>query len=177
MIKLFTMMGLALAFGIYADGVQAQLSTYCSEVYRDSGMCPAQQCRLACNQEGAIWDGCALGCFPKLCVELSASDCPLEECQILKGCAEKDVCYPKVDDPSLSCGEIAYTGQNVACCEGLVKRCGLEFFDGSCDMTAAKSLDGVPVCIPCGNGICNQFENRCNCPEDCQTDSALKATE
>ena len=42
------------------------------------------------------------------------------------------------------------------------------FFDGSCDLVGKSSVYAVPICIPCGNGICNQFETHCNCPEDCK---------
>jgi hypothetical protein len=26
----------------------------------------------------------------------------------------------------------------------------------------------LPICIPCGDGVCTNFENHCNCPEDCK---------
>lgn len=67
------------------------------------------------------------------------------------------------------CGDVAYAGQDVACCEGLVRRCGIEFLDGTCDMEGQDSVYNLPICIPCGDGLCGQFENRCNCPEDCGT--------
>ena len=66
------------------------------------------------------------------------------------------------------CGDLAYAGQDVDCCPGLVRRCGVEFFDGSCDMEGKNSIYSLPICVPCGDGVCGNFENRCNCPEDCK---------
>jgi hypothetical protein len=53
-------------------------------------------------------------------------------------------------------------GVAVVCCEGLVEIdnaypcghvCGIIF--------------GYPLCSACGDGICDDWENSCNCPEDC----------
>ena len=90
--------------------------------------------------------------------------CPTDHCQIMISCNGKKICYAQIKSESLKCGGLAYAGQDVSCCEGLVKRCGVEFFEGTC---SPYSKNSIPVCLPCGNGICNEFENRCNCPEDC----------
>lgn len=54
------------------------------------------------------------------------------------------------------------------CCAGLrpVKPLGpnRSYPDGPCILTSAISAF---VCLPCGNGICDSYENSCSCPEDC----------
>ena len=142
------------------------LQKYCLSSFEKNGVCPTDMCRFVCI-EGSLDQGCPLTCGAKDCLELSAKDCPLETCQLLDGCQkDQKVCYPKIEENESECGGVAYTGQK-SCCEGFIKRCGIEFFDGTCDMIGAKSTSSIPMCLPCGNGICNQFENRCNCPEDC----------
>lgn len=51
------------------------------------------------------------------------------------------------------------------CCEGLK---GLGMFSIS-DSAECQQLKGGPflTCLPCGNGVCDEHENGCNCPEDC----------
>ncbi len=144
----------------------ANLTKLCAETYVNEATCPKDFCRLFCA-EGDSAEKCTLTCEPRPCVELTADHCPTDTCQLLDGCIENAKhCYPKLAEEPATCGDLAYTG-NLECCSGFIKRCGVEFFDGSCDMKAEFSIEGVPACIPCGNGICNQFENRCNCPEDC----------
>ena len=121
------------------------------------------------EKDGSVEDQLLVQGEPdKSCLEFSAEDCPEKFCRIMVGCSGKEMCYfPRQYDPP-ECGGLSYDGQEAECCEGFVKKCGIEFFDGSCDMEEGyKSYEGVPICLPCGNGICNQFENRCNCPEDC----------
>ncbi len=86
---------------------------------------------------------------------------------MVKGCEGKYICYPKLIVPAGGCGGLGYQGGEVECCAGLVKRCGVENFDGRCDVTPRNSVHSVPTCIPCGDKICGQFENKCNCSEDC----------
>ncbi len=53
------------------------------------------------------------------------------------------------------------------CCPGLVPKQDVRMkSDGSCAI-----LETWGVCLPCGNGACDQSENICNCPEDCKTQS------
>ena len=55
------------------------------------------------------------------------------------------------------------------CCEGLVGRGVAEVRpDGTC-----ARRTGWGICLPCGNGVCDPSENRCNCPEDCKKSSIL----
>ena len=139
----------------------------CEKVFKESGFCPENFCNreVKCVPE-TEQISCTIACNPKECVTIKAKDCPLKRCIVLSGCTGEDVCYPPLEENGLECGELAYIGEK-ECCEGLVKRCGVEFLDESCDMVGEYSIYNAPFCIPCGNGICNQFENRCNCPEDC----------
>ena len=161
-----------IVFGFFSfqveEGVCQDLSKeHCRQDYEDNGACPEDLCELGCFN-GVHGDSCQKECRPRPCIEIPVDKCPLERCDILEGCNQEKVCYYKIPTPQGDCGGLAYQGQSLSCCEGFVKRCGIEFFDGSCDMTGKFSIYSISMCLPCGNGICNQFENRCNCPEDCQ---------
>jgi hypothetical protein len=39
--------------------------------------------------------------------------------------------------------------------------------DGRCMESMAQRLLRT-VCVPCGNGVCDQDESPCNCPQDCK---------
>jgi hypothetical protein len=147
--------------------IEEQQVLDCESVFAESGFCPENLCNkeIKCSTESEQMM-CAMACHPKECVTIKAKDCPLGRCVVLTGCSAEKVCYPPMQDNNLGCGDLAYIGEK-ECCESLVKRCGVEFLDDSCDMLGENSIDSVPVCIPCGNGVCNQFENLCNCPEDC----------
>jgi hypothetical protein len=56
------------------------------------------------------------------------------------------------------------------CCEGLTRTDSYREGDGgteapSCVASAAPS---TKVCRPCGNGVCDPGEDRCNCLADCE---------
>ena len=53
------------------------------------------------------------------------------------------------------------------CCEGLK---GIEYskhFDESCKRRPWAGGPGA-VCSQCGNGSCEEWETKCNCPRDCK---------
>ena len=136
---------------------------YCQRTFQETKKCPANVCAAqACEGEGCTEDLC----LPKPCSTFSAEECTNEFCELLTDCAGGQVCGDKHYDPP-QCGKLAYDGQGVSCCDGFVRRCGIEFFDHSCDMLGENSVYSLPICIPCGDGVCANFENRCNCPEDC----------
>ena len=60
---------------------------------------------------------------------------------------------------------------NIPCCSGL-KEVPYAFAgpDGSCVAATCGS-----ICKPCGNGVCDANENKCNCPEDCKENKTLSA--
>jgi len=139
----------------------------CPKTFQETGQCPREQCKYGCFIPSEDGLGCYMACIDKPCLELKVAECPTHRCEIMTSCENQKVCYPKLKEKPAVCGSIGYMGQDVPCCEGLLKRCGVEFFDGSCDMYGRNSIHTVPTCIPCGNGICDQFENSCNCAEDC----------
>jgi hypothetical protein len=50
------------------------------------------------------------------------------------------------------------------CCPGLSPiSCSSPDASGNC-----QPCLGASVCAKCGNGVCGEGENRCNCPQDCQ---------
>jgi hypothetical protein len=52
---------------------------------------------------------------------------------------------------------------NLPCCDGLVEVPLAESENGEC-----IAADCGSVCRPCGNGVCDENENWCSCPEDCE---------
>jgi len=66
------------------------------------------------------------------------------------------------------------------CCPGLTKwDSGMdtrEVVDGECIDTGLLSGNPIGTCINCGNGICEDIENICNCPKDCDKDSNQSQT-
>lgn len=80
------------------------------------------------------------------------------------GCEEGDVCCVEAQ-PCLVAGETGAVVPGAAeCCPGLthtsVSQANPE--SGECE-----PLIGGFICIDCGNGTCESFENKCMCPEDC----------
>jgi len=137
-------------------------SEYCQTAMRQQGHCPQDVCVLSEPDAG----GAQAICRPRPCDEIPAMACPLQFCAKMINCRGEDICHFQMFDPP-QCGNISYAGQDVPCCEGLVRRCGIEFLDDTCDMYGDNSEYDLPICIPCGDGICTNFENICNCPEDC----------
>ncbi|MFC1510096.1 hypothetical protein ACFL49_00345 [Candidatus Omnitrophota bacterium] len=146
--------------------VSQYLEGYCADRFTFDGTCDETACAKRCLGD-LIFEGCPEECVAKTCVELDIQNCPKDACQVLDGCDGRQACYYKIEDAGLMCGTLAYAGNRVECCDGFEKRCGTESFDGSCDMEGADSMTCVPLCLPCGDGLCGTLENKCNCPEDC----------
>jgi len=54
------------------------------------------------------------------------------------------------------------------CCVGLSPRWNYEIQeDGSCKSISGSSGHQL-ICVKCGNGVCGEGENGCNCPKDCK---------
>ncbi|MEA3343531.1 MAG: hypothetical protein U9Q92_05160 [archaeon] len=77
-------------------------------------------------------------------------------------------CNCPEDCPSKCAGE----GESVPvvlgapeCCEGLTK-IGCEKPDNN-GICPTEPCVGASICAKCGNGVCGNGENKCNCPEDC----------
>ena len=60
------------------------------------------------------------------------------------------------------------------CCEGLVTigPSDLRAYDENCQLIGEGY---TAICSDCGNGICESWEHRCNCPEDCDADEISQA--
>ncbi|MBU2635217.1 hypothetical protein KJ841_01935 [Patescibacteria group bacterium] len=55
--------------------------------------------------------------------------------------------------------------KKVRCCWGLTpKIAAIAEDDGSC----SYPLCNCYICIKCGDNICGNYENKCNCPADCK---------
>ena len=91
-----------------------------------------------------------------------------EECHVAVYCDGESACTSWRNHPrDLQCGKEGYAGGSVACCPGLVGRCGqVDGRDKTCD--DQRDTDKRPLCLACGDGVCGSLEQRCNCPEDCQ---------
>jgi len=139
---------------------------YCRAEYAEIGTCPEDLCVLDCPNDSEPQD-CEAACVPLACTDIIADDCPEKFCAPMKDCSGNTICHYQMAGGRPACGNLAYGGQDVQCCPGLVRRCGLEFLDATCDMEGVNSVYNIPICLPCGDGKCTQFENRCNCPEDC----------
>ena len=124
--------------------------------------CDSQLWTIECCPGGPECAACQV---PQRCDAISADCCPNDRCQLLTDCSGNRVCYNRFAGTPPACGAVGYYGQDVACCAGLVKRCGAPRSDGTCDTTAG--YNHLPQCLPCGDGQCDFFENSCNCPEDC----------
>lgn len=138
---------------------------FCLESYLTNKSCPEKTCELRCIHNTP---DCVQMCLPKECTKIPAKDCPLKYCEVMTDCSDEKICHYKMTGEKPECGNLAYAGQDAECCDGLIKRCGVAFLDGRCDMEGKNSVYNLPICIPCGDGVCGQFEDRCNCPEDCQ---------
>ncbi|RKH58697.1 hypothetical protein D7V93_16300 [Corallococcus llansteffanensis] len=79
-------------------------------------------------------------------------------------CDGEPFCTSRRGTQAPTCGGEGYSAGEVACCPGLIARCG-RVTEGTCD--AEHGTDHRPRCMPCGDGVCSSLEQRCNCPEDC----------
>lgn len=165
-ILVMTICFLTWAAGIKAEEIPA--AQMCAEAFEKNHVCPSPLCASVCL-DGTQTEGCLLMCTPQACEKIPATSCPAQYCQVVTDCAKQKLCVPKVPEGAAPpCGDVAYNGTEVECCKGLIKRCGFDYFDGTCNMTGKGTPYHLPICIPCGDGKCTNFENHCNCPEDCK---------
>jgi hypothetical protein len=101
---------------------------------------------------------------------LSCPDCCGKPGQVWK-CKDSKCGLGQED---LSCAkegeEISHDIQNFdECCTGLSEIRNYEIENDKCLITL-----GVTTCSNCGNGVCGLGENKCNCPEDCNSECVKK---
>ena len=129
---------------------KAALDLRCDEKVKGIGPCDAYRMGYEFNSETGK------------CVKKGVSGCSFEipfqtfeECQEV---CEKDenVCMNEDDE---------CTVKDIDCCDGLKK--ALLIYEKE-NEECGVALPCGSICIPCGNGICDRRENKCNCPEDCE---------
>ncbi|QSQ12286.1 hypothetical protein [Myxococcus landrumensis] len=108
------------------------------------------------------------------CEGLSVERCGgyRKDCEVGVYCDGVRFCRSRAEFPTEeTCAGEGILGASVACCLGLVSRCGVPSGGReACD--PQKGDESEPVCIRCGDGVCGPFEQSCNCPEDCATSEA-----
>lgn len=72
-----------------------------------------------------------------------------------------DCHWPCEELPCKKAGEHALVSE---CCEGLEKIPPAYAYDDRCEI---DMVGWTPICSDCGNGICETWESKCNCPQDC----------
>lgn len=165
----FISVGIVLLVSWPARAGQQEFLEYCYNTYIKTKECPTL-CQLQCADETTGKECQTYWCLPRKCTELSAAECPPTYCSLMTNCSQEKICHYQMEGEKPECGDEAYAGQDVSCCPGLVRRCGYEFADGTCDMEGKNDpVYSLPICVSCGDGLCGQFESYCNCPEDCPT--------
>jgi len=71
---------------------------------------------------------------------------------------------PCEDLPCKQAGESVWLFE---CCEGLRQIPPAYIYDANCNQLEMPPPGWLPVCSDCGNGVCEPWESKCNCPEDC----------
>jgi hypothetical protein len=72
--------------------------------------------------------------------------------------------WPCQDLPCKQAGESVYLFE---CCEGLKQIPPAYIYDANCSQLEMPPPGWLPICSDCGNGICEPWESKCNCPQDC----------
>jgi len=79
-------------------------------------------------------------------------------------------CWPGNFSCDFPCGKLPCkeAGESVLvseCCEGLEQIPPTRIYDDDCNYTGMTGW--LYLCSDCGNGICETWESKCNCPQDC----------
>ena len=114
-------------------------------------------------EEGETPENCPEDC-PPICAD--NFDCPYKmKCSdggcVDVGCVDKGGLLPGALSPQ------SLEHMATECCESLTQISYAGNYDENCAFVA---LEGGPggACTECGNGLCEEQETKCNCPEDCQ---------
>jgi hypothetical protein len=119
--------------------------------------------------------GCVNSCGNGICdaIVCQGPNCPCAEtaqsCPADCTCAREGEHFSKV-----------YPNYPQSCCSGLTEwQSGMDtrkVVNGVCVQTNLISGNPVGTCLNCGNGICENIENVCNCPADCQSTQEITET-
>ncbi len=82
-----------------------------------------------------------------------------------RGCEQSWLwCCTPMESGCIAEGRIGVEAQGDSCCEGSVRiENRYPGNAGGCE----SGTDGTFLCTNCGNGVCELYENRCNCTSDC----------
>lgn len=144
----------------------------CSSLSVDGAECLDEpQCATDCCDASGTGDAISpcgdVCCVERRCAEIPPGDCPSGRCRLVRGCDEELRCVPAYPGPLPDCGKVTTSNPELACCEGLTRRCGQLSSAGICDHEEGMGSGNTAICIACGDGTCEEVENTCNCPEDC----------
>jgi len=119
-----------------------------------------------CTTNACVDGACVFEPIPGCGAECAAD----EDCDDTDECTE-DACVDGicVHDEIPDCGKCLEEGEVGAldgppCCPGLVPIDSEQFDPESGECLAESAY----ICSDCGNGNCEEWENLCNCPEDCK---------
>lgn len=70
--------------------------------------------------------------------------------------------WPCTELPCITAGESVLVSK---CCEGLEEIFPTYVYDANCNVIGMTGW--TPICSDCGNGICESWESKCNCLQDC----------
>jgi len=120
-----------------------------------------------CNEDTGTWwidlDIQKEGCNPACVVNVATKQAEINwRCMGLLSCAKEGEQFSSV-----------YKDEYPEhCCEGLTEwHSGFDTrisIADECYQTGLLAGSPIGTCINCGNGICEDIENPCNCPEDCK---------
>ncbi len=106
------------------------------------------------------------------CVNCSeSSDCPGgQKCEenlcIAVGCIEAGQAIP--NEWNSSSGKVDTSHLATELCQGLVNIPEKRQFDDRCNTKSCLGCDYHDIASDCGNGACEEWESKCNCPADCE---------
>jgi len=94
-------------------------------------------------------------------------------------CAESYECYEEkgYENPAFRKRESVSCTNKICTYEAIQNQCEKQNlteilnkneYDDQCTQNLVKQESEKRVCTPCGNGVCDQDETKCNCPEDCK---------
>lgn len=90
---------------------------------------------------------------------------------VVKRCSQ-DASWAGVENGEQTCKDNPACDLNKPCAGGLIRALRKDQYGKDCQESMAQMI--LPtVCIPCGNGICDDNESQCNCPEDCEGSLAI----
>ncbi len=153
LIVLLTILSAIYILTIPAGSKECNIDSDCV-VFGETG-----DCNCGCYNKNHLPSSTGGECF---CLAPTSCKCVNGKCEGVFGenCAKEEEQFSVVYDE--------YPGH---CCEGLTEwHSGMDTkisIADECYETGLVAGSPVGTCINCGNGICEEIENPCNCPEDC----------